>query len=44
MTPKAHYKNSELFDKLNAFFGEKYESRPNKVYITYNFTLCKVQT
>lgn len=38
MTPKSHYKNSELFDKLNAFFGEKYESRPNKVYITYDFT------
>lgn len=42
--PKAPYKNSELFDKLNVFFGESMNLARIKFISLMILALCKVQT
>mgnify|MGYP000355701003 CR=1 FL=1 len=42
--PKAPYKNSELFDKLNGFFGESMNLARIKFISLMILALCKVQT
>lgn len=42
--PKAHYKHSDLFDKLNVFFGESMNLARIKFISLMILALCKVQT
>lgn len=42
--PKAHYKHSELFDKLNVFLGESMNLARIKFISLMILALCKVQT
>ena len=42
--PKAPYKNSELFDKLNVFFGASMNLARIKFISLMILALCKVQT
>lgn len=42
--PKAHYKHSDLFDKLNVFFGKSMNLARIKFISLMILALCKVQT
>lgn len=42
--PKAYYKHSDLFDKLNVFFGESMNLTRIKFISLMILALCKVQT